>query len=385
MNLNKFIDVTDYPSLQDAVNAAAESSPLGGTVFIPPGVDVKLSRPVILPRTDLTPINVVKIVGGDRYTSRIVGTREFPAFRALIEWKKERKRTWEQKIANLTLELPDVNGVKAINYHHLGERTEEDYSSERLQIDLENLLIKGSNSHHEVLIDLEASVFFSNFNNILGDNSPRSNPIHDTILLRTPTEHTGKNGKIPLGDTPGISFSSLSNLHGPIRRGGILQMFKGRLVGTTFSNSFCNGGAHNPSFEFINCQASQLMNLGTEGRGEKPIVKMTACVFVQVGQLGLGTPNDEYESGIGNGLELYGCEDCVFDTRLSLPSKPVFSDLGVKVIVIDETSKRNKFVNWGFSAVDGDISKEVEIRAPLEHGNVIKGVDVRSGNEQTIP
>jgi hypothetical protein len=161
-------------------------------------------------------------------------------------------------------------------------------------------------------------------------------------------------------------------------------MFKGRLVGATFSNSFCNGGTHNPSFEFINCQASCLENLGTEGREEKPIVKMTSCVFMQVDQLGLGTPNEETGRGIGNGLELYGCEDCTFDTRLALPGKPVFSDLGVKVVVIDETSKRNKFVNWGFSVADEDIAKEVEIRAPLEHGNVIKGVDVRSGNEQTI-
>jgi hypothetical protein len=195
MKLDKFIDVTDFPSLQDAVNAAAESSLLGGTVFIPPSVDVNISQPVILPRTDLTPTNVVKIVGGDRYTSRIVGTRDFPASRALIEWEQEPKRTWEQKIANLTLDLPDVNGVKAIHYQHIGERTDDDYSAERFQIDLENLLIKGSNSHHEVLIDLEASVFFSKFHYIIGDTNPGSAPIHDTILLRTPTEHTGEDGK----------------------------------------------------------------------------------------------------------------------------------------------------------------------------------------------
>ena len=384
MNLEKFIDVTDYPSLQDAVQAAVESSPHGGTVFIPPGVDVELAQPVILPRTDLTPVNVVKIVGGDKYTSRIVGMSNFPAGRALIEWEQQRIRTWEQKIANLTLELPNIDGVKAIHYNHLGNNTDRDYSRERLQIDLINLLIKGNNTHHKVLIDLEASVFFSRFHNIIGDNKPGDQPIHDTILLRTDTKHNGNNGKIPLGDTPGISFSSLSNLHSPIRRGGFAQIFQGRLVRSNFANSFCNGGIQNPSFEFINCQASQLINLATEGQGEKPIVKMISCVFMQVDQLGLGTPNAVDGNGIGNGLELFGCEDCVFDTRLALPEQQAFSPLGVKVIVIDETSKRNKFVNWGFRAEDGDITKEVEIRASEENDNVVEGVDVKTGKKQVI-
>lgn len=384
MNLNEFIDVTDYPSLQDAVHAAVESSPLGGTVFIPPGVDVMISQPVVLPRTDFNPINVVKIIGGDKYTSRIVGTADFPSGRALIEWEKVRKRTWEQKIANLTLELPEVSDVEAIHYHHTGQKTFDDYKDERLQIDLENLLIKGSNSHHKVLIDLEASVFFSRFHNIIGDNKQGDAPDHDTILLKTDTQHRGENGEVPLGDTPGISFSSLENLHSPIRRGGYAQVFKGRLVRSSFSDSFCNGGRQNPSFEFINCQASYLNNLGTEGLGEKPIVKMIACVFMQVDQLGLGTPNEADGSGIGNGLELFACNDCTFDTRIALPGQRAFSDLGVKVVVIDKYSQRNKFVNWGFRAANGDIAEEVQIRAPQEHGNIIRGVDVRTGKEQII-
>jgi len=384
MNLEKYIDVTDYPSLQDAVNAAAAASIYGGTVFIPPSVEVTLSLPVILPRTDLTPVRVVKIVGGDKYTSRIIGTSDFPPGRALIEWEKESKRAWEQKIANLTLELPDVPDTKAICYQHLREKSEEDYSRERLQIDLIDLLIKGSNTHHKVLIDLQASVFCSRFHNIIGDKKLGASPLYDTILLQTASKHTGENGEVPLGDTPGISYSSLSNLHSPIRRGGFAQLFKGRLVLCGFSNSFCNGGRHNPSFEFINCQATQLTNLGTEGRGEKPIVKMTACVFMQVDQLGLGTPDEVNGSGIGNGLELFACRDCTFNTRLALPEKPAFSDRGVKVVFIDKHSKRNKFTNWGFRAADGDIATEIDIQAPQQHGNIIKGVDVRTGREQII-
>jgi hypothetical protein len=260
---------------------------------------------------------VVKIVGGDKYTSRIVGTADFPSGRALIEWEKVRKLTWEQKIANLTLELPDVSDVKAIHYHHTGQRTFDDYRNERLQIDLKDLLIKGSNSHHKVLIHLEASVFFSQFHNIIGDNKQGDRPDHDTVLLKTDFKHSSDNGEVPLGDTPGISFSSLTNLHSPIRRGGYAQVFRGRLVRCSFSDSFSNGGRQNPSFEFINCQASHLKNLGTEGLGEKPIIKMTNSIFMQVDQLGLGTPNDVDGSGVGNGLELHTCRDCTFDTHLS--------------------------------------------------------------------
>lgn len=384
MNLEKYIDVTDYSSLQDAVNAAAEASIYGGTVFIPPSVEVLLTRPAILPRTDLSPLRVVKIVGGDKYTSRIVGTLDFPPGRALIEWEKESKRAWEQKIANLTLELPDVPDTKAIDYPHLRDRSEEDYSMERLQIDLIDLLVKGSNTYHQVLIDLQASVFFSRFQNVIGDIKPGTSPRYDTNLLQTDSKHTGKHGERPLGDTPGIAYSNLSNLHNPIRRGGFAQVFKGRLVLCSFSDSFCNGGRQNPSYEFINCQATQLLNIGTEGRGEKPIVKMIGCVFMQVDQLGLGTPNEVDGSGIGNGLELYACNDCAFDTHFTLPEKPAFSNLGVKVVVIDRLSKRNKFTNWGFRAANGDIAAEVDIQAPRENGNVIQGVDVKTDREQVI-
>lgn len=371
----------DILPLQQTVNTARVASERGGAVLIASSKAFGISQPLILPRTGATPAGAVKLVGKDRYTSIIKALPNFPPGRALIEWEDSISRTWEQSIANLCLELPDVAGVRAIHYHIHSSTNYNAISAEKLQIALDNLYIRGNNEFHAEFIRLEGMVVQSVITNIYGDPKQGAGT-YDTLLLHVDSQY---GDMIPANDIdgPGLFQSTIENLTTMIRRGGYTAAFRGRLMQSRFGNVFANGGKNTPSFEFLGCVNSNIHNLGTEGQGEKPQYRFHRCEFNQIHNISIGTPDAIDSSGVGNGIELTECIGNHFAHRQTWKSKPAFSSKGVKVVTIDALSRLNVFDNFAIRSAAGDPTAELSILAETARGNRINYIDTYNDSYAT--
>lgn len=372
---NKFYS-TDYNNLQLAINATKNQMINGGVLYIPSGI-YTIDEPLILPRTDTSPQNVVKLIGQGRYHTIIKGSNNFPQNRALIEWENTPSRAWEQHIENIGFHLPDIEGVRAIHYRLTNNSSYEAIFNERSQINLINLYIIANNDYHKNLIKLEGINNFCVINNIFGDPQQGINGTYDTLLLEADSSFEGF---LQGSDAPGLYACSLSNLYSTTRRGGYSSVFKGRLCRSKMTDCFGNGGKNKPSFNFINSICNTLDNLSTEGQSEKPQYLFENCSDIRAYNIGIGTPDEIDNNSVGNGIELIDCNDCKFFSRWSDGTKPAFSSKGVKVIYINENSNRNNFYDWKIRS-SGIPENEFEI---FGNTNTINYIDFETNTIGTI-
>jgi hypothetical protein len=291
----------------------------------------------------------------------------FPANRGMIEWEAVAARAWMQNIRSLSFVLPNVAGTMAIYYLPTDKSTAAALRNERLQIDLDDLLIEGTNSHHSTLIKLDGNTAFSRMSKVYGDPS-LGDKTFDTILLECHSEFTDDDGS-------GIHYSMITDIQCGVRRGGRGSVFKGRLSSCTFTlgGSFV-GSRGTPAYHFIKSQHSTLISLGTEGRSEKPQYLIDSCKNMRFINCGAGTPSEaETGDGVGNAVEFVNTVDCSWDGMQRIQGKPTYDSFGVKHLVVDENSKRNRFLNW---CVVGSVSHEILFEGPVTNQNYGEFYDV---------
>ena len=354
--INNIVNVKGYGATGDgstddatAIQAAIDDAKtlgvtdLGTSVFFPPGNYI-IGTPLVLPRTGLTPTNVVHLSGANIRTAMVRGSSSFPANRALVEWEVSATRAWHQSIKDMRFILPDVTGVMAINYVPTLKSTAAEILAETLQIDLKNILLEGSNEFHSVFIKLEGNLKLCSIKNIYGD------PIlgtwaQDTLCLQTDTTDYSSEGS----DSSGFISSVIENVQGGVRRGGFGLVFSGRLTRSSFNTALNGvGGRNGIGYNFVNSTSSTITNIGNEGTGEKPQIKVDGGRHLTFINFGLGTPADA-GSGVGNGMELVDTDDSVFISRWARAGLPSFTSLSVKAITLDASSSRNRFFRLGLN------------------------------------
>jgi hypothetical protein len=344
----------EYASLQHAVDAAVTR---GGVVYIPPQ-GVTIDTPLTLPRGDSDGGGGVWLVGVGRQP-HISGAATFPKDRALIEWPAATGHVWNQRIENVTLALPNVPGVKAVHYPLSDNSTWDAMQVQRLQIVMRDVHILCHNDYHETLLDFEGCVWYSELTNIIG-NPIWGNNTYDTLLLKAGRDLWDVARLIP--DAPGLFNCTLHNLYSTWLRGGRSRMFEGRIHFTTWHNAFCDGGSTGPGYHFIGAAQSQLVNLGTEGREDKPANWLFEdCASMSIVNAGIGVSYNFKGTGFGHGMELRNCRDMHFDGRLTGTHNAVYSlqSEGKRLLYVDAKCKRCTFDRW---QVKGQvITDEIEI------------------------
>lgn len=377
-HFNASINAADYSTLQAAIDAAETQVSNGGVVYIPPGT-YTIDAPLILPRTGSSPTGAVHLIGAGRYQTIIAGSGSFPTDRALIEWDAVASRAWEQKISGIGFSLPSTANVRAIHFEVTDNTSWSAVNDERFQLDLEDIYITCHNDYHPVLIKIEGICNYSSIRRIYGDPVLGSGT-YDTLLLQADYDFDGTPPNY--ADAPGFYHCDLSHLYGMVRRGGQCATFEGRLFRSRMTDCFANGGKDLPNFNFINSLNSVLENLSTEGQGEKPQMRFDTCEFMDGRNFGFGTPNAIGDSGVGNGVELIGCEDCRFDGRIAVSGNPAFSASGVYLVAIDSDCKRNTFTRWGVRPGVGGVAGEFSIAGTA---NTIGYIDVLNDVTGTLP
>lgn len=187
----------DTAAIQAAINAAKAmglSTRSGATVYFPPG-EYSVSSPLLLPRTGATARGVVWLDGENRWSSRIQGAASFPTNRAMIEWSDDEPysgatyNAYYQRVANLTIELPDVAGTKGLWHKPVNAiATYTSLVEQQLQLDIENVLFEANNEFHEVIIDLEIGCKGATWRNVFGDparGTGANKEQYSTLLIRT--------------------------------------------------------------------------------------------------------------------------------------------------------------------------------------------------------
>jgi len=352
----------DTAALQAAIDAAAQggSRNRGGTVYFPEGCYL-VSRPLVLPRTGMTPNHVVKLQGAGMHTAQIRGIgSSWEAGEAIIQWQQTPQRTYFQSIRDLLIQPPEVEGTLAIHYHVLDKSTWAKGMAEHMSYgEFRNLQFEGSNEFQSAFIYLEGHIRYSVFDHLIG-SPKRTNRKFDTWLLVT--DHNIFTSYPHGGDSQGINFSILSRLGSGFRRGGTGGLFKGRLNHSTMINTWSDGvELGGPAYHIINSVHSTLENVGNEGRSDSPQILVENSNSLTFIGPDVRTPNDYSGHGIGNGLELRNADNCVFRSRTCEPGFPAFAPKGVRMIYVDADSQGNEFTHWEFT---GNPTSEVYFGHP---------------------
>lgn len=330
LNLARWAD--DYASVQAGVDALASA---GGALYLG-DKSYTLSAPLVLPRA-----NPVHLIGTGRTQMR--GSVSFPEGRALVEWEPVKARAYQQRITGIHFHLPDVDAVRAIRYQPTAKATLPDVIAEWMQIDLTDCWFYGSNTHHERFIHIEGGARASRFDRLFGEPKLDTNG-YNTLLLEFDTE--APTGYMPSADAHGLFSSTVDQCYSMFSRGGKSAAIRGRLMRCEVNNTFCDGGSGTPCFDFYDSSMVVLRGLATEGRNEQPQYRFTRCELIDGHQIGIGTPDDYYGTGLGSGMELIDCHDCTFDARWNTVGTPSFSGKGCNVVTIDAASSYNTFTRW---------------------------------------
>lgn len=327
--------------------------------------------PLVLPRNpSATDLSSVKLVGMGYDTLLLGDAQSFENGDALISWETETARAFQQSISNMTLQLPNVDGVTAIHYLPTSKADYSAHNAERLQIHLENLRIIGSNQYHPVFIHLEGTINRAEIRNIEGDPG-QNDAQYETLLIQTDTDIEGDRAN----DWIGFQFSTLERLWSMTVRGGYARLFEGRLNKSTLRYAFCNGGTE-PCFQVVNSCQSIIESVATEGQSEQPAqYVLDGCEFLTMRDITIGDPNQIGESGYGDGMQFIGSTDCTLDGRRTASGKQVYS-LGTgntkKLLVLDADSHRNKITRFGARVGEGGLSAEIEDNGT---DNVIEAIE----------
>lgn len=314
------------------------------TVYIPEGEPV-ISEPLVLPRTGATPNGVIRLQGAGSRATRIRASASFPTNRAMIEWEATTTtQAWHQSIKGLGILLPNVSGVMGINYKPNLKSTGAECLAETLSIDMEDLLIEGSNQYHSSFIRLEGNVKGSTFSRISGDPSIGT-WAQDTALFEFDTTDFGAEGD----DSAGGIFCHFEDIQPMLRRGGYTQAFKGRLLRSSMTNIYGQQSRTLPTLELDNSSNVVVTNLSNEGGGSQPQVKLSNSADLTFVNMGIGSPVDK-GSGVGNGVELVNVRDSDFVGVWRRSGNPSFTSLGKKMLTLDANCKRNTFLRWQLNA-----------------------------------
>lgn len=351
--------------VQVAIDAAESAG--GSCLHFLPGV-YTLTTPLVLPRTNQYGAGGVQLVGAGIGITELKAAADFPLNQPLLRWSDSPGMAYYQRISDLTLNLNN-RAQRAIHYAPAGDKTTwEVTNGQRLRITLKRLHILSSNDVHEDLIRLEGTISNSLVEWIYNDPLA-GNRTYDTLLLSV--DSAADYGEIAelSSDLCGIGYSTVCHLYSNFTRGGNSRVFSGRMVNSVFEHAFCDGGHTGSNFDFRDCANTTLTHLATEGRNEKPQYRFDNCEYMTVNHIGIGTPDDYYGTGLGNGLELINCRDNEFNGRWCNAGKPAFSSKGVKVITIDTDCKRNTFKRWGIKSggmpadeftISGDSSNTID-------------------------
>lgn len=364
----------------------------------------RTSVPIVLPRTGTNPQDVIHVIGRNYFTSALQAMDTFPTGRALIEWEETTARIWHVRIADLRLHLGNVDKTMAIHMKRNGStNSSTGYLLESLQLNLENIIILGSNQYHEVFIKLETGLRIGSIRNLYGNPSPGSVSNYQTILLQTDTDHGGVTPGAGQ-DGGGVGYAKIDSMYMGVRSGGFGRLFKGRMHSTVWSVGLSQGVRSQPNIELINSASSRLEDIRFEGYGEQPQILIKDSYYITINDFGLGTPDAQdpawaattsyalgdrvvstgIKSGsnatnkkifvcttagtsggsepnwptsgtvndgsvvwevlgdaVGNGLEIRASTGCRISRRPAYSGNPPFSNKLVKVISIDADSQNN--------------------------------------------
>lgn len=367
----------DHPGIHNA-----ERAHLNAYRIVLPGEDVQaaynqawadgLSAIVLADGTHTTPplvlkrnpsvsnVSAVQIIGMGRKTLLRGDAASFTSGDALISWEAVTARAFNQGICNMTLDVPNVDGVRAVHYQPTAKSNFAEHNAERLQIHLENVRVLAHNDYHEELITLEGTINRSVIRNIEGDPA-FGNGTYQTLLLKTDSDLFSGIGN----DLVGLSVNCLvENLYSTTIRGGRGAVFAGRMNASIFRSATCDGGT-TPCFYFINCIQSRIENLYTEGRSEQPAMYVfEGCQRVILDQFGIGTPNElSPGAGFGHGVLLVNTHRSLFRNRWIGTGNSVYSAATgstKKLLVLDADSSGNRITDFDVRVGQGGLSAEIE-------------------------
>lgn len=364
LNLTRWAD--DYASVQAAIDVGPGVVLLANKTYT--------THPLVLPRNPSTSdLSSVRLVGSGPMTRLKGDVASFETGDSLISWAAVTARAFHQQVINMTLELPNVAGVRAIHYQPTAKSNSAEHGAERLQVHLENLRILAHNDYHEELIYLEGTINRSIIRNIEGDPA-FGDGTYQTLLLHTDSDLFSDIGN----DLVGFSATCvIDTLYSAVVRGGRGAAFRGRMNASIFRSAFGDGGL-TPSFHFINCIQSRVENIYTEGRSEQPaMIVFEGCQRMTLDQFGLGTPDELYPgAGYGHGLMLTNTQRSVFRNRWIGPAKPVYSSATgntKKLLVLDSDSTGNRISDFDVRVGVGGLGAEVEDNGT---GNTIEVVEI---------
>lgn len=290
----------------NAIAAAAAWSGTGdyraGVVFVPAGT-FNVTGPIVLPRHTITyvPSPVVHIVGVGP-ASHIRGSGAgWSAGQGVIQWATGTAGTgahvWNQRIANVQIEAPQVALTRCLHLNRINTAVDAGgYNPERFQLDLDDVLLMGSNQYQQELIYAPV-MWFSEWRNVRGD-STQDTVTYDTMFVLTDDSISGAEPGMTT-DFPGISYCIFQNCGNSTRRGGYARMVKGRFFRSSMKSIFCGGGravngsgVQNVYYDFINSHTNIFEGIGSEGMSGMQF-KLTRCRANLFLKLDIGTPSSQ--------------------------------------------------------------------------------------------
>src|SRR5690606_38699890 len=251
-----------------------------------------LAEPLVLPRE--TRIHLV----GEGVGSVLQGSANFPEGRGLVEWEPVKAQAFQQRISGLRFNLPDVAGVMAIHYQPTAKATVTDVQAEWMQVDMTNCWFYGRNTYHERFVHLEGGARVSRFEHLIGEPALDAAG-YNTLLLEF--EYTAPQGYLQGADAHGLFGSVIRQCVSMFSRGGKSAALRGRFLQCDITDTFCDGGSDTPCFDLADSSSVTLRGLATEGRNEQPQYRFTRCDFITGQNIGIGTPDDYYGTGLGDG------------------------------------------------------------------------------------
>lgn len=404
----------------DCVSRLGVGDRRGGVLLLPAGTYL-INHPLILPRSGVAANPVVQLKGEmtsysanqqiwntilkggpaftatyhrDLYSSPGLQTADPEAYNyrytAMVEWRfpsstqmgsaVDDLRSWFQSVSNLRFDLPPINNAVAIHYalkHNVKASDGSPLADSDLKLTAQKLIIElinvnirtayGSAPILGSLINLEGQVESSTISNL--SLTRQDQGTGDATLLEVSSSLYDKPDQIA-GDMSGLGWvSTIENLSAT----GAAQLFKGRLIRSTFQNARCDYTIALPCFEFLNSAASNLDNLSVTGRGTGTVTREQAYVVFNnvshfiVNNLRLSSDNRR------DGAKLTGVIDSIFSNTVptpSLTSAPATVLASGRRLVVDGTSTRNRFYN--FPLLGTDLAKQSSLSPATTSQNYYK-------------
>jgi hypothetical protein len=322
----------------------------GVDIYLPAGL-IYLSEPIVMPRSGNPRANCIGFIG-DGVSTRLAPGPSFPANRGLIEWEPETSRVFRQRLKNFKIDMRDGLAHKAI-WFKLNDPTTtvfggQQWAQEEVkELDID-VMIHGNNTDHEVLVDIEGKIKYSNIN-ITADLAAGTAQTYSTIVLRANSPYIDTSGNPgdkndAIVDNAGVNYSEVA-VFAVNSRGGRATAFQGRFHDCFITRLGSATGAYGSAsvVELYGSTANTVAWIFCEGRQEDPQVYLEECHNNQFLTCLVGTPD---APGPATAFGLVGCEGNVFWNHPSGSSKPSYASQGGFLVDLDANSKHNRFYNF---------------------------------------